>query len=88
MLNELEYVRGDIYANVWQTDSIAIIDPATGRVKGWIDLGNLSQRAGGDKATKTLNGIAYDEETHRLFVTGKLWPRMYEIRIVPPAADP
>lgn len=84
MLNELEYVRGDIYANVWQTDSIAIIDPATGRVKGWIDLGNLSQSAGGDKATKTLNGIAYDEKTDRLFVTGKLWPRMYEIRIVPP----
>jgi glutamine cyclotransferase len=80
-LNELEYVRGEIYANVWQTDRIAIIDPKTGRVKGWIDLEQLSRRAGGDNTHKTLNGIAYDEKNSRLFVTGKLWPRLYEIRL-------
>lgn len=82
-LNELEYIRGDIYANVWQTDNIAIIDPETGRVKGWINLANLSKLAGGDKATKTLNGIAYDKDTDRLFVTGKLWPKIYEIDLIP-----
>ncbi|MBI5664910.1 MAG: glutaminyl-peptide cyclotransferase [Nitrospirae bacterium] len=87
-LNELEYVRGEIYANVWQTDNIAIIDTETGRVKGWIDLGKLSQLAGGDKATKTLNGIAYDKEADRLFVTGKLWPDIYEIKLVPLTPDP
>ncbi len=81
-LNELEYIRGEIYANVWQTDKIAIIDPETGRVKGWIDLAKLSKLAGGDKALKTLNGIAYDKDTDRLFVTGKLWPNIYEVRIV------
>lgn len=82
-LNELEYIHGEIYANIWRTDNIAIIDPETGRVKGWIDLGKLSQLAGGDKTMKTLNGIAYDKETDRLFVTGKLWPNIYEIRTVP-----
>lgn len=78
-LNELEYVRGDIYANVWRTDRIAMIDPSTGRVKGWIDLKGLSQLSGGDKDVKTLNGIAYDKENDKLFVTGKLWPKVYEI---------
>ncbi|MBI4681722.1 MAG: glutaminyl-peptide cyclotransferase [Nitrospirae bacterium] len=82
-LNELEYIRGEIYANIWQTDNIAIINPDTGRVTGWIDLESLTQLAGGDKATKTLNGIAYDKETDRLFVTGKLWPKIYEIKIIP-----
>jgi len=82
-LNELEYVRGDIYANVWQTDSIVIIDPGTGRVKGRIQLVKLLEHAGGDKGMKTLNGIAYDKETDRLFVTGKLWPGIYEIEIIP-----
>jgi len=87
-LNELEYIRGEIYANVWQTNSIVIINPDTGRVKGWLDLGNLSQLAGGDKAVKTLNGIAYDKENNRLFVTGKLWPRLYEIELIPLAPGP
>jgi glutamine cyclotransferase len=84
MLNELEYIRGDIYANVWRTHTIAIIDPETGRVRGWIDLEGLSRDAHGDTTLKTLNGIAYDEKTNRLFVTGKLWPKTYEIELVLP----
>ena len=81
-LNELEYVRGEIFANVWQSDRIARIAPATGQVKGWIDLhGLLSPReaAGVD----VLNGIAYDAAGDRLFVTGKLWPRLFHIQVVP-----
>jgi glutamine cyclotransferase len=84
-LNELEYVKGEIYANVWQTDRIARIDPKDGRVTGWIDLSGLlpaAQRAG----TDVMNGIAYDATGDRLFVTGKLWPLVFEIRLVPPAA--
>jgi glutaminyl-peptide cyclotransferase len=79
-LNELEYVRGEIFANVYQTDRICRIDPATGRVLGWIDLTGLlspSERQG----TDVLNGIAYDARGDRLFVTGKLWPRLFEISI-------
>jgi len=83
MLNELEYIRGDIYANVWRTHTIAIIDPQTGRVRGWIDLEGLTRHAGGDTTLKTLNGIAYDEKTNRMFVTGKLWPEIYEIELHP-----
>ncbi len=82
-LNELEYVRGQIFANVWPTNLIAIISPASGQVAGWIDLEGLSRLSGGDKINKTLNGIAYDKETDRLFVTGKLWPKIYEIKLVP-----
>ena len=80
-LNELEWVKGEIYANIWQTDRIARIDPLTGEVKGWIDLTGLlpvADQAGVD----VLNGIAYDAETDRLIVTGKFWPRLYEIRLV------
>jgi glutaminyl-peptide cyclotransferase len=81
-LNELEYVKGEIFANVWQTDYIARVDPATGQVKGWIDLrGLLSSRE--RDATDVLNGIAYDAAGDRLFVTGKLWPKLFEIRLVP-----
>ena len=79
-LNELEYVKGDIYANVWQTERVAIIAPATGRVTGWVDLRGLLDRreaAGVD----VLNGIAYDAAGDRLFVTGKLWPRIFEVRL-------
>jgi glutamine cyclotransferase len=78
-LNELEVVKGEIFANVWQSDRIARISPATGRVTGWIDLrGLLSPReaAGVD----VMNGIAYDAAGDRLFVTGKLWPRLFEIK--------
>lgn len=82
-LNELEYVRGEIFANVWLTDRIARIDPQSGRVTGWIDLEGLSPFKNSDNQIKVLNGIAYDSNNHRLFVTGKLWPNIYEIRLVP-----
>jgi glutaminyl-peptide cyclotransferase len=84
-LNELEWVKGELYANVWLTDRIARIDPASGKVVGWIDLAGL----GPDPATlpdptnDVLNGIAYDAAHDRLFVTGKCWPQLYEIRLVP-----
>lgn len=80
-LNELEFVKGEIFANVWTTDYIARIAPATGRVVGWIDLrGLLSERE--RAGTDVLNGIAYDQANDRLFVTGKLWPKVFEIRVV------
>jgi glutaminyl-peptide cyclotransferase len=83
-LNELEIVDGEIWANVWQTDRIARIDPETGQVTGWIDLsGLLSERDRERHPVDVLNGIAYDPETDRLFVTGKLWPKLFEIEIVP-----
>ena len=80
-LNELEYVKGEIYANVWQSERVAVISPSTGRVTAWIDLQGLldpRERAGVD----VLNGIAYDAKGDRLFVTGKLWPRIFEIQVV------
>ncbi len=81
-LNELEYVRGEVYANIWPTDRIARIRPCTGRVAGWIDLtGLLGDRADG-QPVDVLNGIAYDSKTDRLFVTGKLWPLLFEIKLV------
>jgi glutamine cyclotransferase len=83
-LNELEVVDGEIWANVWQTDLIARIDPETGQVTGWIDLtGLLSERDRERHPVDVLNGIAYDPETDRVFVTGKLWPKLFEIEIVP-----
>jgi glutamine cyclotransferase len=79
-LNELEYVKGEVFANVWQTDYVARIDPATGGVNGYIDFrGLLSARE--REATDVLNGIAYDEAGDRLFITGKLWPRVFEVRL-------
>lgn len=78
-LNELEYVRGVIYANVWPTDRIAIIHPRTGRVEAWIDLKGLLAKADSQGAD-VLNGIAYDARGDRLFVTGKWWPKVFEIR--------
>ena len=81
-LNELEYVKGQIYANVWQAERIAMIAPKTGQVTGWIDLhGLLDPRDA--SGVDVLNGIAYDAKGDRLFVTGKLWPRIYEIRLTP-----
>ena len=82
-LNELEYIRGEIYANVWHTDRIARISPETGRVVRWIDLRGLM--SGGYKLDQeaVLNGIAHDPARNRLFVTGKLWPRLFEIEIIP-----
>jgi glutamine cyclotransferase len=80
-LNELEWVKGEILANIWLTDNIARIDPATGKVTGRIDLSGL--RAGGRSDDDVLNGIAYDSAGDRLFVTGKNWPRLYEIKLAP-----
>jgi glutamine cyclotransferase len=80
-LNELEYVKGEVLANVWMTDRIARIDPKSGRVTAWIDLtGLLSARE--RAAADVLNGIAYDAQGDRLFVTGKLWPSIFEIRLL------
>jgi glutamine cyclotransferase len=82
-LNELEWVEGEIFANVWGTDTIARIDPTSGHVTGWIDLsGLLEQKWKGIRNSDVLNGIAYDAKAHRLFVTGKLWPRLFEIELV------
>ena len=82
-LNELEYVKGEVYANIWQTDRIARISPATGQVTGWIDLSGLLPEADRKADTDVLNGIAYDRASNRLFVTGKLWPKMFEIQLLP-----
>jgi glutamine cyclotransferase len=79
-LNELEFVKGSVYANVWLTERIAIIAPDTGRVTAWVDLTGLRPRQGGP-GDDVLNGIAYDAAGDRLFVTGKLWPRLFEIRL-------
>jgi len=81
-LNELEYVKGEIYANIWQTDRIARISSTDGRVVGWIDLSGLLSAAERGTPDAVLNGIAYDAAGDRLFVTGKLWPRVFEIKIV------
>lgn len=81
MLNELEYVHGEILANIWQTDRIARIDPATGHVKGWIDVGPLWRRVGTANPDAVPNGIAYDRRTDRLYVTGKNWPLLFEIKL-------
>ncbi len=83
-LNELEYVRGDLYANVWQTDRIARIDLLTGRVVAWIDLKGLLSVADRLQRVDVLNGIAYDADHDRLFVTGKWWPKLFEIQLVAP----
>ena len=80
-LNELEYVRGEIFANVWQTDRIARIDPRTGHVTGWIDLTGLLPPSDRRQPVDVLNGIAYDARTDRLFVTGKWWPKLFEITL-------
>ncbi|MEJ7713021.1 MAG: glutaminyl-peptide cyclotransferase [Pyrinomonadaceae bacterium] len=81
-INELEFINGVIYANVWQTDQVVQIDPDTGKILGWVNLANLLPR--GDVPTDTeavLNGIAHDPQNDRLFITGKLWPKLFEIRL-------
>ena len=80
-LNELEMVNGELYANVWRTDRIVRVDPATGAVLGWIDLAGLLPSTDRTGQEDVLNGIAYDAERGRLLVTGKLWPRVFEIRL-------
>jgi glutaminyl-peptide cyclotransferase len=82
-LNELEYVQGSIYANIWQTDRIARIDPESGQVTAWIDLTGLLPLEDRVERVDVLNGIAYDAARDRLFVTGKLWPKLFEIQIHP-----
>ena len=82
-LNELEYIRGEIYSNVWHTNRIARISPATGQVLGWIDLSGLLPPGSVSDPEAVLNGIAWDPQSRRLFVTGKLWPRLFEIQVVP-----
>ncbi|MBI1345214.1 glutaminyl-peptide cyclotransferase [bacterium] len=83
-LNELEYVDGEILANIWYSDRIARISPKNGEVLGWIDLTALYPQAQRGNREHVLNGIAYDAEAKRLFVTGKNWPKLYEIEITPP----
>lgn len=80
-LNELEYVKGEVYANIWHEERIARIDPNTGSVNGWIDLTGLSKLNDTTDEEAVLNGIAYDGAGDRLFVTGKLWPKLFEIRV-------
>uniref|UniRef100_A0A7C9CNZ2 Glutaminyl-peptide cyclotransferase n=1 Tax=Opuntia streptacantha TaxID=393608 RepID=A0A7C9CNZ2_OPUST len=82
-LNELEYVNGEVWANVWQTDCIARISPADGTLIGWILLSSLREGliADGEEDIDVLNGIAWDAQGDRIFVTGKLWPKLYEIRV-------
>ena len=82
-LNELEFVDGEIFANVWQTDRIARISPQSGKVVGWIDLRGLMNPVYRLEAGAVLNGIAYDSQGKRLFGTGKLWPNIFEIKVVP-----
>lgn len=80
-LNELEYVKGEIWANIWFDTHIARIDPRDGRVIDWLDIGALAAKAGVDPGRDVANGIAYDAAKDRLFVTGKNWPRLFEIRV-------
>jgi glutamine cyclotransferase len=82
-LNELEFIHGQIYANIWHVDRIVRIAPATGKVLGWIDLSGLLPSSEHANAEAVLNGIAYDAAHDRLFVTGKLWPKLFEIKILP-----
>jgi len=86
-LNELEWIKGEVYANVYQTNRIARIDPASGKVTGWIDLTGILGPADRVRPVDVLNGIAYDSGTDRLFVTGKLWPKLFEIRLVKKSAS-
>lgn len=88
MLNELEWVNGEILANVWMTSRIARIDPATGRIKGWIELAALAREAGATGPDQVANGIAWDAVGKHLYVTGKEWPVMFEIAIPGASAKP
>lgn len=82
-LNELEFVEGELFANIWQTDRIARISPQSGKVVGWIDLTGLLSPVYRRQSDAVLNGIAYDSTHKRLFVTGKLWPGIFEIQLAP-----
>ena len=82
LLNELEYIRGELWANIWQSDRLVRINPETGRVTGWVNLRGLLPAADRARGVDVLNGIAWDEAGQRLFVTGKLWPKLFEIRLI------
>lgn len=82
-INELEWIKGEVFANIWETDTIARIDPVSGKVVGWIDMtGILSSVDRAGSQPDVLEGIAYDAKNDRIFVTGKKWPKLYEIRVV------
>ena len=81
-INELEYIQGEIYANIWQTERIARIYPLTGHVTGWIDLKGILSPEDNSETVDVLNGIAYDAENDRLFVNGKFWPKLFEIELI------
>lgn len=80
-LNELEWIKGEIFANVWMTNLIARIDPVTGNVRSWIDLSSLPEAGRPMELDSVLNGVAYDAKGDRIFVTGKNWPHLYEIKL-------
>ena len=80
-LNELEFIRGEVFANIWFQNRIARIDPKSGKVISWLDLTDLVPPAYRGSKHAVLNGIAYDNRQDRLFVTGKLWPKLYEIKV-------
>jgi glutaminyl-peptide cyclotransferase len=80
-INELEFVKGEIFANIWHSDRIARINPATGAVTGWIEMAGLLKPGEVTDGEAVLNGIAYDAKNDRLFVTGKLWPKIFEIKL-------
>jgi glutamine cyclotransferase len=82
-INELEYIDGKVYANIWQRDSIAVIEPSTGYVVTWIDLVGLRNELDSTTGIDVLNGIAYDRETGRIYVTGKQWPNLFEVQFIP-----
>ena len=81
-LNELEWIEGEVWANIWLTDFIARIDPVTGHVNSWLDLTGLLRPEEG-AAANVLNGVAYDAATGRISVTGKYWPKLFEIEVLP-----
>ena len=81
-INELEYIQGEIYANIWKKELIARIDPLTSQVVGWIDLKGILSPENHSETVDVLNGIAYDVKNERLFVTGKFWPKLFEIELV------
>jgi glutamine cyclotransferase len=80
-LNELEYIHGEVYANIWKENKIAIINPQTGQVRAWVNLSGIYNSD--QDPDKVLNGIAYDSNEDRLFVTGKMWPTLFEIKLIP-----
>ncbi|HJZ95970.1 MAG TPA: glutaminyl-peptide cyclotransferase [Candidatus Solibacter sp.] len=81
-LNELEFIKGEIWANIWKEDRIVRINPATGKVTGWVDMRGILPQAERPDADDVLNGIAYDAQRDRIFVTGKHWPKLFEIQLV------